>query len=196
MIRHICLDMDGVLSDFQTAALAAFGWRQTDEPHPDGVRLVHETQGEKIYPWAEWGIASVIGVTDQKFWEHVHAQENFFSTLQEMADARALIDFIRSTGIPFTVCTSPSDDPRDAHAKTLWMRKFLGVHRFRDMMVGPQKYLMANPHHLLIDDSVSNVRKFSDYGGQAFLWPQYWNPAHREVVGRLDKLKDYVQRLT
>ena len=194
MIRHICLDMDGVLSDFQTSALGAFGWTASGETR-DGIRLTHEVHGERVYPWSEWGIASVIGVTDREFWERLHASDNFFSTLRETAEARSLIDFIKSTGIPFTVCTSPSDDPRDAASKTLWMRKFLGVERFRDMMVGPQKYLMAHPQHLLIDDSPTNVLKFSDYGGNAFLWPQYWNPSYRGRDEKLSLLKQWMHHL-
>jgi len=201
MVDHILLDMDGVLSDFQRAAMGMFGYtRSTTSHHPGGVMFSHEDDtagqgyGDRLYPYGEWDIPSVLGISANTFWNKLHLNENFFAKLPVLEGARELLDFIRNSGIPFTICTSPSLDAEDATAKVRWMRTLLEDSNFMDYMVGPQKWLMANPCHLLIDDSPVNCEAFrkprgSSPGGQAFLWPQYWNEAHSAREDRLHDVK-------
>jgi len=49
-----------------------------------------------------------------------------------------------------------------------------------------------NPKHLLIDDSPVNCEKFRAKGGQAYLWPQYWNEAHQFRDVRIDSVSKLV----
>lgn len=180
MLSHICLDMDGVIADFQRAALWAFGWMvDEDNGCEKGAKLTHVEGKFGTYPWGDWNIHTAIGVTEQEFWDRLHGEQNFFSTLSPTRDALAIIGRIKRSGVPFTICTSPSRDSRDATAKIDWMRAVLLEPHFRDYMVGPNKPLFAKPDVLLIDDSPKNVAAFEAAGGRTLLWPQYWNASYR-----------------
>lgn len=58
-----------------------------------------------------------------------------------------------------------------------WLNKIYGGElEANKIMIGSEKYLMANKNTVLIDDSLKNVKKFIAAGGQAILYPRPWNP--------------------
>lgn len=190
MIEHVLLDMDGVLTDFQAAALGVFGYRIVGES-VEGMILRGDDGDEITYPFGLWEIPKVLGVSANEFWTKLHeAGDSFFATLPRTPDIDAIFEIIRRRNLPFHICTSPSLDSRDATAKINWMRAYLGDQSFGDYMVGKDKWLMGyNPNALLIDDSPTNCHKFREKGGQAYLWPQYWNSAHEFRNDRLRSLE-------
>lgn len=191
-IKHILLNQDGVLADFQAGALRCFGYEigaETDK----GVKLTRLVGGPKLYPFGEWSIPSVLGLTNSKFWRNVESRPYFFTNLEPLEDARELMQVILDSGIPFTICTSPSLGPQSAAGKIVWMRKFLDLPNFKDYMIGSQKWLMSNPGHLLIDDSPKNCRDFRRRNdGEVYLWPQYWNEGHAYRRDRVAEFKKFL----
>jgi len=128
MMDHVLLDMDGVLSNFQRQAMWMFGYLQrpdSNPPDPQGVIFAHATQADILYPFGEWSIPTVLGVSNNEFWDHLHSDGSFFAELPVLDGAKELLSFIQNSGVPFTICTSPSLDSRDATAKIEWMRRLL-----------------------------------------------------------------------
>lgn len=51
-----------------------------------------------------------------------------------------------------------------------------------------EKWLLASPRHVLVDDNEENVRRFREAGGHAFLWPQPWNSGRQGLPALEDML--------
>lgn len=165
-MRHILVDMDGVLADFFGAALDLWGF--------DPSR----------YPANEWEIANVLGIDIDDFWANINHQPTFWRDLRPYSWTADFVDFLNGTGIPWTVSTWPAQDPKCATQKVEWLREHIAPD-FCDYMIGPQKHLFAGPGKLLIDDNDKNVSTFIAKGGSAILFPARWNSLHQVSDGYL-----------
>lgn len=159
MIKHILVDLDGVLANFFDAALELHGFDVA------------------TYPAGEWDIATVLKISADEFWSKIDADESFWRELQPYPWTNAFLSWLDDTRIPWTVATSPSRNPFCAAHKIEWMRKHFGRPAFKNYMIGSRKELMANPTTILIDDSDMNVDAFAQAGGLTYLFPQHWNAA-------------------
>ena len=160
-IQHILLDMDGVLSDFVTAALQLHGRIETLQNWPAG----------------EWSMPKVLGLSRESFWSRIDEQgSEFWRQLAPYAWLDELTALVGAQA-PFTILTSPSRDPHCPTGKIQWLREHISP-RFNAYLIGAQKHLCAQANHVLIDDSDHNVTTFREQGGQAILFPQIWNSNH------------------
>lgn len=169
--REILLDMDGCVVDFVSTALKAHGRQET---HDDITT---------------WNFYEAWGMTAEEFWAPCRGIA-FWESMQPYPWARDLYEGIKKN-FPVTISTSPSEDPECAPGKYNWLRKHLGV-RVADCMVGPKKYLMASPLHILIDDAPKNVAKFTERGGLAIGFKQPWNRFDHNWEDVLKELDNYV----
>ncbi len=164
-IKHIFLDMDGVISDFVTASLTLHGWNGSTEDLPPGDR----------------DMARVVGVTRSHFWSLIDAQgADFWATLPPFPWFADLVGLVREFA-PMTILTSPSLSPSCLEGKVRWLyTHFPKVNGrcFSDFLIGNQKYLLAAPGRVLLDDTESHVNAFREAGGNAILFPQRWNRNH------------------
>lgn len=177
----ILLDLDGVLCDFVTGALRANGIQDID-----GIF--------DKWPPLEWDIWNLYGGTEHDFWKNIELAERtsgFWENLSPYDWKDEILNMVRAKG-EFLVSTSPSLDPWCASAKVTWMRKHIGP-RFCNYMIGHQKYAMANPDNILIDDNDGNVKKFREAGGRAILFPHRWNSNHRFENDRLNYLRHMLE---
>ncbi len=160
MIKHILVDMDGVLADFLSASLSLWDFDPKD------------------YPANTWEIADVLGISMSDFWGTIDKVPTLWRDLKPYPWVGELIALLNDSGVPWSTLTTPSRNPLCAAQKIEWMREHIEPN-FTNYMIGKQKYLMASPGHLLIDDYDKNVDSFREHGGQAILFPQRWNSAHR-----------------
>ncbi len=164
-INHIFLDMDGVLTDFVGAALRIHGRSDILESWPPGER----------------DAPKVLGLSRGKFWNAIDAQgSDFWAGLDPLPWFGELIEMVRAVA-PFTVLTAPSLAPSSTKGKVRWMYQHFANdkgRRFTDFLIGPQKHLLAQSGHLLIDDTDATVDAFRIDGGRAILFPQVWNSNH------------------
>lgn len=159
---HALIDMDGVLCDFAGAALRLFNYPVEQ------------------YPPGEWDIPKVLGISDVAFYGTIDAEPGFWRDLKPEPWAVELVSLVRSLGLLFTISSKPAFDPLCAAQKIEWLREhILSGDECENYMLGRQKWLMANPGHLLIDDNELNVDLFRDRGGQAILVPTRFNRGHR-----------------
>ena len=173
MIEHILVDLDGVLANFFDAALKLWEF--------DAAK----------YPAGEWDIPTVLQITPSDFWSRIDKDENFWRSLDPYPWTVPIIGWLDSTGLPWTVATSPSRNPQCASQKIEWMRKHFDRPQFTDYMIGSRKELMASQKTLLIDDSDTNVEKFINADGIAYLFPQHWNKAGGRLNPMMAMIADF-----
>lgn len=174
MIKQILLDMDGVVADFMGHALAYHGFDR-------------ELMMDK-WPAGEWDAAKVLGITDKAFWAKIDS-ESFWDSVPSFKGAALFYERL-CTHAPVTFATTPSYAAVCYSAKIRWLRFFIGNVK---VMMGHQKWLMAKPEHLLIDDNDDNVFKFRHGGGKAVLVPRLWNADHT-IAAKLRRSDDWSER--
>lgn len=177
-VRHILLDMDGVISDFMGAIL---------ELHDQGHLLEQWPPGERDY-------AGVLGMTKDEFWKPVDSVGGrFWSEFPPYPWLDELLALLKQTA-SITISTSPSRSAACASAKVEWLRQHFQEPLFMDFMIGTQKYLMAKPDVVLIDDQHKNVDLFRKHGGQAILFPQPWNENYA-ITDRIGYVKSELEKM-
>lgn len=176
-IEHILLDMDGVISDFVTAALT----------------LHDRLDAFEIWLAGEWDMPTVLGISSSEFWKRIDAEgHEFWSQLTPYPWKDELIGVIRQTA-PFTILSSPSLHAECPTGKINWLREHLSS-VFHDFLFGHSKHLCARPNSVLIDDRDSNVERFRAHGGQAILFPQRWN-SNFQIKDRISYVAGELQML-
>ena len=150
----VLLDSDGVLSDFVSAAIKAHG---------------HDATHESV---TSWNFYEGWGLNDEQFWSKCKGKEfwqsiepypwatEFYSRLAKMFDVY--------------ICTAPAEDDECFAGKLDWYKRVLGVGMNR-VVFARNKWLLANPLRLLIDDSPKNVSEFQNNSGMSIGFKQPWN---------------------
>ena len=163
---RIFLDMDGVLVDFVSAALACHGAPDLLDNWPPG----------------EWSVPQVLGISKEEFWRAIDAQGHvFWANLCPYPWTRQLVDMVASLDPGWTIATAPSRNPACPQGKISWMRSHLdeGNGRpFMRFMIGRDKHALAAPRCILVDDSDEKIDAFNEAGGIGILFPQPWNSDH------------------
>ena len=176
-VRHIFLDMDGVISDFIGGA----------------CRLFDRDDALRNWPLGERDAPKAFGVSTSLFWEKIDgAGADYWANLEPYPWCQELIRLIKETA-PFTILSAPSLGVECPTGKLRWLRAHLGA-GFHDHLFGHQKYFCAKPGHVLIDDSEPNVNRFREHGGSAILFPQPWNANHT-ITDRLGYVAQELRRL-
>lgn len=177
---HIMLDLDGVLVDFV-----------------GGVEKVFDVDLSQLNTW---NIAEYMRITPQAFWRKIGESRLFWGELKPYPWARDVVNLcLTATKGNVTIVTSPAADPNCAGQKMWWISHWFPTFK-RGFLIGPEKHLLAKPHHALVDDSPSNVEAFVRYGGHAITFPQGWNSVslkegetHLQYLER--ELEIFVQRI-
>ncbi len=179
MITHVLVDMDGVLCDFVSAAMRVHG----------------SSYDASLWPAGSDELFEILGVSVATFWQKIDqfdAEQGFWSRLKAYSWHHDLIAMVEPFG--FTIATSPSRDPFCAAGKIQWLQRHLGE-RFNAYMVGMQKFLLAAPGRILIDDRDRECDRFRDAGGESIVFPQPWNSNHTRCQDRLVFVWEELQRL-
>lgn len=158
MIDVILLDMDGVLADFVSAAIGVCG-----------LPLKHDEvdQWDFFLPY----------MTAEEFWQKIDAVPGFWSNvIQPYPWAPEIVALCKENAKQVVFASAPCNHPNSAEGKIRWLRRHFFMERDRnDYMLGPDKYLMAKPGRVLIDDNENNCVAFNTEGGHSVLFPQPWN---------------------
>jgi 5' nucleotidase, deoxy (Pyrimidine), cytosolic type C protein (NT5C) len=148
-ITEINVDLDGVMVNFIDRAIEVAGYV------PD----------------------SVAGRPDEKvlkrdFWKaierHVKAGNKFFETMEPMADAFVLWEYLGSIDVPKVICTATGHIIGAAEEKRAWVRARLGneiANSARIVRDGKDKAKYASPTVVLIDDRMKVIKPWVDAGG-------------------------------
>lgn len=184
---NIFLDMDGVISDFASAALRAHGSDLTIDQWPVGV----------------WDIETVLGISSSQFWAKVNTY-GFWRNIAPYPWLGELVELIETYDPNWRIATSPSACGQCLAGKYDWLREYIEPQFHRAFFVAddnkaryhsrPGKSQLAHPDTVLIDDKDSNVDQFVFAGGNAIRFPQPWNKNASELSGFGGGRFSYVKR--
>ncbi|MFG0296810.1 MAG: hypothetical protein ACF8PG_12965 [Maioricimonas sp. JB045] len=177
MIRHVLLDLDGVIVDFVSKALVVHRQPDLIDRWPPGV----------------WDMHTLLGITKRDFWGPIDQIPGFWEQLPPYPWKDELIATIEQVA-PFTVATSPSRNPACPSQKVAWMHRHIRE-SFHDFLIGRQKWLMARPDTVLIDDCDANIEAFRKHGGKAITFPQPWNSNHALTGDRIAYVREALAEL-
>lgn len=168
-VKHVLLDMDGVLADFFGAAITRLNGYTGRSITPESYVEHHS---------GVYDLEEVYGITSRQFWEAVD-KPGFWLGMEPMPHARGLLDFlIGECRFDVFISSSPSMSDHCVAEKRRWLDRHLKFPASR-CMFGSAKHLMARPDALLVDDLPKNCDRFVVYGGRAACVPSNWNtPAH------------------
>ncbi len=178
----VLLDMDGVLADFTRHALKILG-------HNDEQIVGH------LDNWhtRDHSIVDQLGITHGHFWGMMNAVPDFWLEIPIFDHAKRLVRELRKENQVY-ICSAPNSDDACSTYKLKWLRKHkLGFNR--DFVFTPQKWLLAGPGKILIDDSTKNIQLFNDHGGHGLMFPQPWNTSSHIVGDKVDYVMAQIEEI-
>lgn len=152
----LLFDIDGVLGDFQRAALAI---------HKKWIPY------EKI----EWDFWKQVDLKAEEFYAPLDYA--FWRDIEPLADGMELLRLVEKLVPPEQIglLTAPILNDGCCDGKRAWVKKHLPEY-FPRLIIGGAKHMLAGPSKILIDDSLDNCEKFRLAGGRFYLVPRPWNP--------------------
>lgn len=183
----ILLDMDGVCCDFIGGALNRLSHYGVISFRPE--YYLERWQAEFA---GVWDVCDVTGLSQHDFWRAIDSYGDvFWRQLEELPLYPKLLNVIRESGCKFLFASAPSRVKTSYGGKCDWLSDRGFIPR-NDAMLGSQKWLMAKPEHVLIDDSDENCTLFREHGGAAVLVPRVWNSLHSIAAMGDDAIAEYV----
>jgi 5'(3')-deoxyribonucleotidase len=171
---RIYVDMDGVLANFMHGALSLFG---------------KESLLEKgAWPEAITDVTKAIGISGEEFWAEVlHHGVGFWENLGRYGWTKPFIkDLEKASGGEVYILSSPGHGllaGQAIHGKMIWLCKHLPKYGYEHFIFTREKYLLARPGAILIDDFSEAVDKFGEAGGYGILFRMPWNTKGASVEG-------------
>lgn len=155
---NILVDLDGVHVDFCGQACKEFGHIH-DERLPDAK---------------EYFIEKRLGISPDTLWARIrHKQPCWWYNLPEYEWSKDLHKLVLEFTNKYWVCSSHGYMPNAAKGKVSWVNAHLDM----PVVLTRDKWLLAKPGTVLIDDTEEQVNQFREAGGGAVLFPQPWNQA-------------------
>lgn len=181
------VDMDGVCCDFIGAALQRLSYYGVISYRPE--YYLERWQAEFT---GVWDVCSVTELSQHDFWRAIDSYgEPFWRHLAELPLYSKLLNTIREHGCKLVFASAPSRVKSSYGGKCDWLSDRGFVPR-NDAMLGSNKWLMAKPGHILIDDSDENCEQFRKHGGRAVLVPRVWNSLHATAAMGDNAIAEYV----
>ena len=176
------LDMDGVLSDFNSGVNKAHG---RPDPYLDKSNHgIYDT--EKL-----WGMSST------EFYKPTNSVE-FWAGLEKMPEADEIVEMVTKKfgENNIAILSAPSPFIGCAGAKRLWVHKHYPQFERRVILAtAGTKHFIAGPKKILIDDRDSNVAEFHAGGGIGMLVPRPWNSRYDACERAVKYIRFQLERL-
>lgn len=179
----IFLDMDGVLSDFCGGVGKMFGVNK--EELYTGWLPHHEN------------VASRLGVESGKVWARINSNPTFWSGLEPYPWVDELIEYLdKEAGQKLFICSSPGMLSEHAiNGKVAWLKKYTGSRFRKNYFFTSEKWALAAPGRILVDDDTSKCKGFQACGGQVIQFPAKWNPNKDRANNPIEFVKEELERL-
>lgn len=164
---HVYLDMDGVLADFDKSA-----WQLMLQYFP-----------RQDLDYDKWSF----GLPTETFIEILSNKPGFFENLDLYPWSKPLFA-VCDWAFPTSILSSPADGCDDCcTGKTRWLRKHFPtiIHR-RAFHFTTDKYRLARPTALLVDDCPHKCEQFENAGGNAYLFDR--KAAHKNYLNVIDEI--------
>lgn len=177
----IFLDADGVLADFDKAAMEVHG------------RTIDWLMA--VRPRGLWDLTHPLGVTLDEFWEPIHnAGADFWENIELLPWAGELIKMLQ--GLDWYVVTAPStykEGSPSYHGKIKWLERHFGW-RISKCLLTSDKHLLARKGAILIDDRESNINAFTEAGGEGIIFPSLGNCLHSMAADPIPYVRKMLEK--
>ena len=176
-MSELCfVDMDGVLTDFVSAACEAHG-RLNPYNNPKNYGVF---EMDKIW-----------GMTAKEFWAPME-REGYWWGMKKLPGADLLLDLLIERFGMDNICilSSPSLSPYCVPEKRQWLKHHYDSRLANNVLFGSAKQFLAGPDRYLIDDYDKNIDKFEKFGGIGITYPQLWNREYTSVGRRLGEVSE------
>jgi len=163
-IENIYVDMDGVCCDFVNPMVKLLKSRGQKLEAPAPGKPIDYSHRYGVFP-SEIDFKTI----PSSFWENLPILDG---TLEVFWMAQSLV------GVDNVyIATSPPDENYGSccDGKRAWVRKNLPLLDIRKVIFVNDKFGLANPAHILIDDTQKVIDKFNAYKGKGIIRPQLWN---------------------
>ena len=193
-MKTIYLDIDGVIADWNKAALNLIGLNDEDP------------ELRKTLEKADYGLENVIPGFHEALDRVDRSGSEFWENLTLLPWANDLVNYLKlkaksqqliqdnTRGLSLMFVTSPGKWTGAGTGKMKWLEK-----HFPDLpyAICKDKYLLAAHDKLLIDDKPSAIRLFDKAGGTGFLWPNQYHifSGHVTLFETIGSLEQYVSKL-
>lgn len=162
----ILFDMDGVLADFFGSAFELIS--KATGFDPSLIHLYREHHGSHR-------MEDYFGISRGEFWRIIDEDRGFWLNLEPLRHGVEAFRKLNSDPrFQVFVCTAPSSNPNCLTGKAKWLKKRLRI-GVDQVVFTTEKWLLANPQTLLIDDYERNIEPFEKAGGFALQLPASWN---------------------
>lgn len=180
----IFLDMDGVITDFVTPAMAKCEAAISEAEYPteckwDVLSAINQVRTNK----------SMNPIGKKRFWDSLNY--DFWRRLKMYTGVLEFINKLESFGEVF-IATSPTLSSDCVAAKYDWIIGNLPDFR-RKLFICTMKEQLASPEAILIDDRDKNCIEFDKAGGRGILLSRPWNfggyslDPYQEVLNEISK---------
>lgn len=162
-MKIIYLDLDGVCTNFVKSCI--------EVNNLDYIKTVDIWK--KDYPGV-FSAFKVFNIDNNTFWKNIEKSgEKFWTEMEAYSWFLELYNRLSEKGKVYFL-TSPSQSPNSLSGKLKWLQNQFS-RDFKDYIITPNKYLLANENTILIDDYPENIKQFVNSGGKGILFPQFWN---------------------
>jgi len=175
------LDLDGVLLDFITPALALHGVED----------LYSREEAKGVFQ-----IETILGISAKEFWSRIDSKEDFWHSLRPTREADRIVHLMEETfGVDnIAILTAPSLSPECVPGKRYCVKKYFPQFSSRIIFTGAKEFL-SGPGRFLVDDRDSNVENWRENGGGACLINRQWNKGWQEEGDLLGHLENQLRRV-
>lgn len=159
-VTTVLFDMDGVLAEWHRKMAELLG--QNWDDLPTGSYSLKDTFG--------------VSAEDAKLLWHKKGVEGWVTippTYFFIPLKRLMFELVEQ-GVKVGICSDASFAPRAAEGKHAWLNAH-GIPTDWPRIMTREKYILARPETLLVDDSPAQVSAFREHGGRALLVPRRWN---------------------
>ena len=170
------VDVDGVVANFCGAVCKRYDIREgTLKPQ---WQILHE-------------VAERLNLSNTKLWSELKNSPEFWSSMEKTPEAVDLMHCLNALSQLYklgTLCFVTSTPDEATPYRRAWLIRHLGPYR---LAFTEEKEIFVGAG-ILIDDKPKNVEKFKQAGGEAILYPNYWN-SNGAIVGWPYK-KEYITK--
>lgn len=159
----IFLDLDGCIANIGQAVANIYGIKLTPELEAQYGNTLYKLMGLE---------------TKQEMWDVINAIPDFWENIPPYSWCEELVDALQSVDEVQILTSSPRTDAltksNASTGKARWVGRYL-LNKNLKVNIVSDKYLLAAPGRILIDDRESHCRKFGEHDGQSILFDQPWN---------------------
>jgi 5'(3')-deoxyribonucleotidase len=144
---------------------------------------------------------------DRRYFEELMNSEGFFYDTEPQEDGIYYMQKLIGEGHDVKILTFPLWNGICAKEKEQWIRKHIPKFNIENTFMVKEKWLLAGPGMVLLDDNMDNLIKWSEYGGIAVAYNHTFNQewdglrvySHKEfydLVKELEKMENMTLEIT